>query len=126
MPKVYVHPSFGKTGLEADQTHYLTVVSKESLFGATHEVTAGAVANANGMANTLMVVEAQNGVPWTKPEDLTYGPGVSIQPMLYARGSKGYQILFADGAVRQISSTASDAFFKKIISWSNTEPVIFP
>jgi len=63
----------------------------------------GAVTNANG-ASTVMVVEAGDPMPWTKPEDISFD----------AKGPFGgpkrlsFLALFADGHPQTMSAT--DAF----------------
>jgi len=35
----------------------------------------------DGLSNTILFVEAQQQVPWSKPADISYGPGISLPPL---------------------------------------------
>jgi hypothetical protein len=66
----------------------------------------------DGPEKTLMVVEAAEPVPWTKPMDLPYLAVGQLPPLggvfkastrpLDARGADGFYVLLADGMVRFI------------------------
>ena len=54
-----------------------------------------------GLSNTIMVVEAKEAVPWTKPDDLPFDP--AADPSLFGAASThpgGFNALMADGSVR--------------------------
>ena len=59
----------------------------------------------DGTSNTLMIAEATTGVPWTKPEDLTF-TGSSPLTKLGGQFKEGFVGVTADGFPR---------FFKKTI-----------
>src|SRR5262249_12469833 len=52
---------------------------------------------ADGMSNTILVVEAADAVPWTKPEELDYDPDRPL-PALGMSGN-GFCFATADSAV---------------------------
>src|SRR5690606_15284814 len=68
IPAVYRHPLD-----ERDSTHtsFFALVGKNTLMGEERvgtqfkEIT-------DGTSNTLMIVEAQRDIPWTRPEDIFY------------------------------------------------------
>ena len=70
MPRFYA-PLDPKAG-EKGATCYQVLVGGGALFEVKDKVKIGDVKD--GTVNTLMVVEADRTVLWTKPEDLTYSP----------------------------------------------------
>jgi prepilin-type processing-associated H-X9-DG protein len=51
-----------------------------------------------------MVVEADEGVPWTKPDELEFDPKKPL-PKFGTKFNGGFHVLLADGSVR---------FYKKV------------
>ena len=79
----------------------------------------------DGTSNTLMVVEAKEGVPWTKPEELPFVPGQPAVP-LYGAGSvhpSGFNAAFVDGAVRFIKTTIDPQVLRALITRAGGEVV---
>jgi hypothetical protein len=75
----------------------------------------------DGLSNTLMVVEASEAVPWTKPADVNYDPKKAV-PKFGAHAKEGFHALFADGSVefiRRIDETA----LRALITRNGGEPV---
>jgi hypothetical protein len=58
----------------------------------------------DGLSNTIMVVEASDGVPWTKPADLKFEPGNPLPKLGHFPNI--LLVLFADASVRSIPSPA--------------------
>jgi hypothetical protein len=83
-----------------DSTYYQVFVGPGALF---HEEEGTRIAQVtDGVAWTLMVVEAAEPVPWTKPEDLTYDQGGAL-PRLGGQFEDGFYVAFADGSARFLS-----------------------
>jgi hypothetical protein len=77
----------------------------------------------DGSANTLMLVEAGEAVPWTKPDELTDDPHRPL-PKLGGEGfSSGFCALFADGAVRTLSRHLDDKITRTLITRDGGEYV---
>lgn len=57
----------------------------------------------DGSANTIMVAEAADGVPWTKPADLAYEHGQAL-PKLGGHFPKVFLVLLGDASVRNLQS----------------------
>ena len=78
----------------------------------------------DGTSNTIVVVEAKEAVPWTKPaSDLPFDDDQKVRRrsrrMLDAwagTSSGGFNALFCDGAVRFIRSTIALPVFRALIT----------
>ena len=71
-----------------------------------------------------MVVEAEEAVPWTKPDDLPFDP--AAVPSLFTAGSRhpgGFNTLFADGSVRFIKRTIDLGIFRPLSHLAGGEVV---
>jgi prepilin-type processing-associated H-X9-DG protein len=69
----------------------------------------------DGASNTILVATADQRVPWTKPEDLTYDPNGPL-PVFSKRYSGGFNIALADGSVRTISPSISEQTLRNAIT----------
>lgn len=69
----------------------------------------------DGPNQTLLVVEATEAVPWTKPDELVYDPGKSL-PALGLPSSKGFHAVFADGSVTFLPKNLSDKTLRALIT----------
>jgi Protein of unknown function (DUF1559) len=69
----------------------------------------------NGTSNTLLVIEAGEPVPWTKPADLVYDPDGPLPelPLLFR---DGFRMAFADGSTRWVKKEISEATLRAIIT----------
>jgi hypothetical protein len=101
-------------------THYRSFVGN----GAAFEPIQGLKFSqfTDGTSNTLFVVEAAEGVPWTKPDDIEFDPA---KPMLkHLRFEKGRcSILMCDGSVRTVSDKLKDAVLKLLIQRDDGQPI---
>ncbi|MDR3620423.1 MAG: DUF1559 domain-containing protein [Paludisphaera borealis] len=80
----------------------------------------------DGASKTFAVVEAAEGVPWTKPADIPFDP--KAPPSLFGAGSKhpgGFNALFVDGSV-QFMKRATDAKTLKALITRNGGEAIDP
>jgi tRNA A-37 threonylcarbamoyl transferase component Bud32 len=70
----------------------------------------------NGPDRTLMVVEADRAVPWTKPEELSYDPSARDPlPGLDDRTPGGLLGLYADGQVRRLRPNVEADVLRRLI-----------
>jgi hypothetical protein len=102
MPPTYACPS--RTRAEPGTTTYQVFTGKGALFDEGRDVKIAGVVD--GTSNTLMVVEAKQAVPWTKPDDLSFEPGGAR--WLFGAGSShpgGFNGLLADGSVHFLKNT---------------------
>jgi hypothetical protein len=69
----------------------------------------------DGMSNTLLVVEAAEEIPWTKPDELEYGQGMPL-PKLGGADRPGFMALLADGSVRFVSRSTNEQTLRGFIT----------
>ncbi len=89
----------------------------------------------DGPKNTILVVEAHEAVPWTKPADLSYEPdkplpalgGLYSKPyhfLCYEVGrTPGFNACFADGTIRFLSAKTDEKTIRSLITRNSGEKV---
>jgi hypothetical protein len=90
----------------------------------------------DGAANTILVVEAAEAVPWTKPEDVSYDPAGPLPRLgtgltkaaarvggFTVRRKAGFLAAFGDGAVRFIDARTDEATLRALITRNGGEAV---
>ena len=114
MPAVFACPS-RPSGADPGRTAYRVFVGPGALFEMGRE---GVRINqiTDGTSNTLMVVEAAEDVPWTRPEGLTTGGAGSKHP-------GGFNALFADGSVRFLKLSVNPDVLRALTTHANGEVV---
>ena len=98
MPPTYMSP---RSPAPPGETHYMVFTGPKTPFDGPRgrrltEFT-------DGTANTFLVVEADNTVPWTKPADAEVVPGRPL-PRLGGLWGNGFNVLMADGSVRFVDN----------------------
>ena len=78
-------------------TSYFVFVGEETAFGNPRGTSVEAIAD--GLEKTLLIVEADYDVPWTKPDDISLNPNQRL-PKLGGIHPKHFWSAFADGRVR--------------------------
>src|SRR5262249_30285811 len=85
----------------------------------------------DGTSNTILVVEAGEAVPWTKPVDLLYKADRPLPPlggMFTGQGrfslfgpsrAKGFHAALADGSVRFLTPTINETTLRNAITRDN-------
>jgi prepilin-type processing-associated H-X9-DG protein len=118
MPKVYACPN--EPGRYSFSSAYHIIVGPEEalggarpLFDRAREVDLREVTD--GTSNTFMVVETNQPVPWTKPEDLSFADGQPT-PDFGSRHQGGFHAVFADGSVRFIRFTIESAILRGLVT----------
>jgi hypothetical protein len=74
----------------------------------------------DGTSNTLLIVEAGEPVPWTKPQDLTYEPDQPL-PDLRSLFRDGFRAALADGSRRWIQKGTGEATLRAAITRNGGE-----
>ena len=92
MPKIYACPV---GAAKANHTFYQVFVGKAAGFEGKKGLRFPA-AFTDGTSNTILVVEAGEDVPWTKPADLVYEAGKKL-PVVGGVFANGFHAVMADG-----------------------------
>jgi prepilin-type processing-associated H-X9-DG protein len=74
----------------------------------------------DGTSNTILMVQAQDQVPWAKPDELKYSPTAPLPP-LGPKAGNGFNMLMADGSVRFVTKSVSEATLRKLITRGGNE-----
>jgi hypothetical protein len=69
----------------------------------------------DGLSNTILLVEGDERVPWTKPEDLHYAADRPL-PKLGGLHRHGFVVAMADGSVRMVSKKTSEKTIRAAIT----------
>jgi hypothetical protein len=121
MPKIYAPTVPGLTK-DPSATFYQVFTGKGAIFEGKEGVSLVQITNADGPANTLLVVEASEAVPWTKPQDLHYDPD-KPPPKFGGHFRHVSPALFADGSVRNINNVIKDKVLRALITWNGGEEI---
>jgi hypothetical protein len=116
MPKLYALPAAGKSA-PPDATYYQMFVGKATIGEGRGARMSNLV---HGSANTLLVVEAAEAVPWTKPEDLPYAADRPL-PRLGGHFRNRFLALFADGSVVSLPQDADEKSLRAIITYDDPD-----
>jgi hypothetical protein len=69
----------------------------------------------DGTSNTLLIVEAGEAVPWTRPEDIPYDAKKPL-PKLGGQFPNGFFAAFADGSVKFLRKDFDEATMRNLIN----------
>jgi hypothetical protein len=114
MPRVYA--AVAHEGTAPYFTHYQGFVGPGTLFDGEE---GARIADFVSVARpTVMIVEAADPVPWTKPEDLPYDEGKQL-PRLGGQFEDGSYAVFADGGPRFLSRKVAPEALRALIRRGN-------
>jgi RNA polymerase sigma factor (sigma-70 family) len=118
MPKLYA-----PVNVESRQPHttyYQVFTGKTTVFEDPEGCKFADITD--GLSNTLLIVEAADAVPWTKPEDLPYDSNGPL-PKLGGEFSEGFNAAFCDGSVRFLSKTVPEKTLRALMTRNGGERV---
>jgi hypothetical protein len=120
MPRTYIVPGQEKAKEKVTKTHYRVFHGKGAAFegekGTTFE------SFTDGTSNTILIVEAAEAVPWTKPEELPFDPKKD-PPKLGLKGVDNFNAAFADGSVRTLAKDIDKDKLKALITRNGGETI---
>ncbi len=123
MPQVFGDPDADET--EAGQTFYRGFSGAGAMFDAEAGEGVAMADIMDGTSSTILLVEARESVPWTKPgTDLPFddGPTPNLEklkampPTLGGHAEGGFHALLCDGSVRFIRSNVSVVVLRGLIT----------
>jgi prepilin-type processing-associated H-X9-DG protein len=128
MPRELACP--GSAPRRSGQTGYLVVVgppTDQFSVNTPFEPTKGADIRhiTDGLSQTVLILETNHLIPWTKPDDLNWAPG-DPPPVLASPHDGGSHVAFADGAVRFLRKTFNPQTFAAMLTINGSEVISGP
>jgi hypothetical protein len=117
MPAVYAPPRTKRSHIPRHHTVVHVFVGPLAAFDGKEGLAVPADFP-NGAANTLLVVEAGDPVPWTSPEGIPYNPYGPL-PRLNGLFAGGFRAAMADGSVRFIPRRMDENKLRELIQRDN-------
>ena len=119
MPATYAAPPYKRSKFPPNHTAIHVFVGPGTAFEGPGGVSLKDFPD--GTSNTFLLVEAGDPVPWTKPEDIAYAPDQPVRPTGVFRD--GFRAALADGSVRFVRDTISEATLRAAITRNGGEPL---
>ncbi len=121
MPRIYGPP--GLAGGEPVGTYYQAFVGTGAAFELTEKLSVAKFRD--GTHLTIMIAEASEPVPWTKPEDLPYDDKKPLPKVGGTLFKDGFHALFGDRSIQFIKSSIDEATLRRLITRSDGEVIDF-
>jgi prepilin-type processing-associated H-X9-DG protein len=116
MPRIYRCPSGPKAN--TTMTYYQVVVGPGTMFDGQRLI--GPSMIRDGSSTTILAVEATNPVEWSKPDDIDLA---QITGALGGLHRGGYNVLFADGAVKFLDQEISESLLHSLLTRDGREVI---
>jgi hypothetical protein len=117
MPRIYWFPA--DDTMPPGYTNYRVFVGDGAAFEPGRPVDEAEFTD--GLSNTILIVEADGGVPWTKPAELPFDRRGSPQWELSRRFRGVWQVATADGGVRTLPDRISEQTLRAAITRNGGE-----
>jgi hypothetical protein len=123
MPRIYAAPG---TTDPPGMTRYRVFVGEQAAFAPPRQGEAGTRGRhlrdfTDGTANTILIVEANDPVEWTKPDELDYAPGRPLPGIGKMHGFTN--VIMADGTAHLLPPDLPEAELRAMITYNGGEPV---
>jgi RNA polymerase sigma factor (sigma-70 family) len=102
-----------KAGANLDTTYYQVLTGKGTAFEGQKGLRLRDFTD--GPSHSILVVEADKAVPWTKPEGLVYAAAKPV-PKLGGLFKVGFHVLLADGSVRFVKQKVNEKILRRAIT----------
>ena len=114
MPRIYA-PAMNRAKADPEKTFYRVFTGKKSTVFDAKGPSRYTIANIpDGTSNTVLVAEAGDAVPWTKPDELAYDPKAAV-PKLGGQFRNVFLVLMFDGSVRAVSRSVKEQTLRNAI-----------
>jgi hypothetical protein len=126
MPAVYSSPGSDGPSSRTNTSYYVfagetTALGSPAMPGGKNsDATLSRITD--GLSYTILAVESQANVPWTKPDDIPFDPGGPI-PALGGLQPDGFIALLCDGSVRTIKKSIDPIVLKALITRAGGEVI---
>lgn len=126
--QTFITPNDPETAPGTGRTRYRVFVGggamfewdkKTKFFGKEDERTAVVT---DGLANTIMIAEAAEAVPWPKPQELEYSPNGPL-PQLGPPDRDTFLVAMGDGSVRPVKKDIKESTLRALITRGGGEVV---
>jgi hypothetical protein len=117
--KVFQHPNQNPS---SNHSNYFVLTGEGGMFNSTPSKGGTKISQVtDGLSKTLLVVEAERDIPWTKPDDIPVEKG-KVPPLGFGKSDK-FIAGTADGAVMTFSTGIDPEVFWKFFTRAGGEPV---
>jgi hypothetical protein len=119
MPSIY-GPYKGKPPADG-MTYYQVFVGPGTVFEGPEGLTFQDISD--GTSNTILIVEAWDPVPWTKPEDLPFSPKGPLPRLGGIVKDGNSRAVFADGSVHDLGQDIKEETIRAFITCNGNEKI---
>ncbi len=120
MPEIFRAPGASKESIE---TPFLAIVGSQTVISKSGTKMRDIQ---DGTSNTIMLIETEKLVPWTKPEDINFEPEGEMPKLEPKYGGNlnvghGFHVAFADNSIKLIKSYTSARDLRAFFTRSGNE-----
>jgi hypothetical protein len=119
MPSAFEAPGSKRSKLPAYHTIHHVFVGKGAAFEGKQGLKLAELND--GLSNTILIVEAGEPVPWTKPEEISFDPNQPV-PELRCLFKDGFRVAMGDGAVFWVKKNPNAEKLRAAITRNGNEP----